>query len=139
VDAYATQAEAVAFLADGALDGYSAGEVGRLLMRASEVLDDKVRRPFAVDGTTFLPTDASIAAAMSLACCAQIEFWLEVGEDHDVSGLANRGVAIGHLRVDALPPELGPRAKRILNGAGLLSGVTLDTTAERFFASQSGA
>lgn len=134
-DAYCTQAELLDFLPAGT----TVVDAARLLMRASELLDDKVRRPFAVDATTFLPTDADLAAAMRDACAAQVEFWLEVGEDHDISGLANRQVSIGHLSVEALPPELGPRAKRILNGAGLLNGVTLDSTAERFFATESGA
>jgi len=113
--AYATADQLAEFLGDDV----SISEPERLLKRASEVLDAKIRAPFAVDDDTSLPEDADLAQALADACCAQVEFWAEVGEDHDVSGLANRQVSIGHLSVQALPPELAPRALRFLAQAGL--------------------
>src|SRR4051794_40827609 len=94
--------------------------MGRILQRASELVDSYVRVPFALDSETNLPSDETIAQVMSDAACAQVEFWLEVGEDHAVSGLANRQVSIMSLNLSALPPELGPRCERILSTAGML-------------------
>ena len=132
-DAYATAAELTAFLAAGTV----VAEPVRLLTRASELLDDVVRRPYAVDTVTGLPTDADVAAVMRDACCAQVEQWLEVGEDNDVDGLAGTQASIaGYSGLRA--PRLAPRALRILRNAGLLSSSELDTTAGRFFATQTG-
>lgn len=133
--AYATPAELDGYLPEGTVPL----DAQRLLERASELLDDTVRRPFAIDDVTKLPTDTEIAEAMRDACMAQVEYWLTVGEAHDIEGMHDRGVSVGHLRVDALPPELGPRAIRTLHVAGLLSSTDLDTTAFRFFATQSGS
>lgn len=96
-------------------------DADRLLERASELLDDKVRAAFDVDDDTDLPTDADVATALEQAACAQVEFWLEVGEEHDTAGEAHVGIAVGNLRVDSLPPEVAPRARRILRHAGLLN------------------
>jgi hypothetical protein len=115
VIAYATTAELTAFLADG---NDQVPDAERLLLRASEMLDDKVRFPFAID-TQGLPTVARVKDAMRDACCAQVEFWLEVGEEHDIEGLGGRQVSVGHLNVAALPDELARRARRILHTAGL--------------------
>lgn len=100
----------------------------RLLARASELIDSKARASFVLNKATDLPTDPAVAAACRDACCAQVEFWLEVGEEHDIAGMANRGAAIGHLRLDALPPELGPRARRILSAAGLFTASLVDSS-----------
>lgn len=110
----------------------------RLLARASELLDDRVRRTFTVDDDTDLPTDTDIAAALSDAACAQVEYWVEVGEEHDVEGLSGVGIAVGTLRLDQLPPELAPRARRILRTAGLLDAPGGLSTADQFFATQVG-
>lgn len=115
--AYATADQLGAFTSDDFdLDG---DEASRILTRASELLDSKIRVPFSVDTETDLPTDTDIATALADACCAQVEFWVGVGEDHDVEGLAGRQVGIGHLSLSALPPELAPRAARILRVSGL--------------------
>ncbi len=118
----------VAYADQAALDAFTPlaatltpSEAARLLQRASELVDDKVRAAYAIDTGTSLPTDTDVATALSDATCAQVEFWLEVGEEHDTGGMANRQVAIGHLSVDRLPPELAPRAFRLMHAAGLLS------------------
>lgn len=115
--AYATPAELNDYLSVDA----SPSDVERLLDRASDLLDDTVRRPYQIDPGTQLPTDPALAAALRQACCAQVEFWLEVGEEHDVEGLHNRQVQVGHLNLSALPPEVAPRTARVLRTAGLLS------------------
>jgi len=133
--AYATEADLTAFLPSTVGD---VPDADRLLERASELLDDKIRTPFAVDTGTQLPTDPDIATALVQACCAQVEYWLDVGEEHDIEGLHHRQVGIGHLQVSSLPPELAPRAQRFLASAGLIAGSAIESTAFRFFATDSG-
>src|ERR1035437_4757101 len=80
-------------------------DASRLLMRASELLYEvtNVRSQRAWDGTIYqyaysgyIPpspyavppyTTANYQQALTLATCAQVEFWLEIGEEHDVLGL----------------------------------------------------
>lgn len=126
--AYATEADLTAWLAAGTV----VDDADRLLQRASELLDDTVTSGFAVDTVTDLPTDTDVAAAMRDACCAQVEYWLEVGEDHDVVGLAGTSVTIGHLTLAKLPAKVADRARRILRNAGLLGGAR-PTASEAFF------
>lgn len=136
MDAYAVASDAEDFMSADVWSVVEA-DADRLLLRASELLDEKVRLPFAID-VDGLPTDPDIAVALRDACCAQLEFWAEVGEEHDTGGMANRQASIGHLSLQQLPPELGPRARRILAVAGLLTASGIDTTAARFFATQGG-
>lgn len=133
MDAYASEADLTAWLPSGTV----VADAERLLRRASELLDDTVRLPFAADSDG-IPTDTEIAAALRDACCAQVEQWLEVGEANDVDGRAGTHVAVaGFSGVRA--PKLAPRAARILRNAGLLTSSGLETTASRFFATQGGA
>lgn len=112
---YATQAELVSFLAEGT----PVPDGARMLARASELLDGVVLAAFSVDTVTNLPTDADVAAAMRDACCAQVEAWLEVGEENDVDGLAGTQIAVtGYAGPRA--PTVAPRAFRILHTAGLM-------------------
>lgn len=116
--AYATSAEYATYRNAAEVD------VDRLLERASELVDDTVRVRFAVSSSTDLPTDTTIAATLRDAVCAQVEYWeLEVGEEHDIAGMGDRQVAIGHLRMEHLPPEVAPRALRHLSIGGLLNPV----------------
>lgn len=131
--AYATPDELAEFLRSTA-----PADAQRLLERASEVVDEKVRARFTIDQDTSLPTDEDTAAALRDAACAQVEFWGEVGEDHDLAGLFGSGVAVGNLRVDKLPPDLAPRARRILLTAGLLDASTGLSMSDQFFATQAG-
>lgn len=103
-------------------------EPGRLLARASELLDDTVRAPFTVvDG---LPSDEAVATALREACCAQVRFWAEVSEEHHVAGMGDMGagtstggVTILGTHIGRLPPELAPEARHVLSAAGLLTPV----------------
>lgn len=64
-------------------------------------------------------TRASILAALSNATCAQVEFWLEVGEEFDVASLGSgASVQAGRVQVNRLPNFIGRRAARILREAG---------------------
>lgn len=115
---YATPAQVDAFMEGGTVDG----DVERLIERASELLDDHLGRAVYDVDDDGLPTDDTVIAVLADACCAQIEFWSLVGEDHDIEGLAGTHVRIGHLDLERLPPVLAPRAARILGGGGLLGG-----------------
>jgi hypothetical protein len=63
--------------------------------------------------------------ALRKAVCYQIEFWMEVGAEHDVAGLRGSLVA-GRLQVHPVAKTLGPRAKRVLQTVGLFyAGVAI--------------
>lgn len=115
---YATPTDLAAWLPDDV----AVAEPARLLARATELLDDHVRTPFALadDG---LPSHAPYREALRGACCAQVEFWAEVGEEHDTAGMGGRQVQLLSLSMQELPPELAPRARRLLSTAGLLAPV----------------
>ncbi|MHB9054248.1 MAG: head-tail connector protein [Thermoleophilia bacterium] len=112
--AYATAAEYKPFSGQDA-----PADFDRLSLRASELIDNSVTEMFDVDDTDKLPTDVDVAAAMRDACCAQVEFWAEVGEENDIDGLAGTKVSAGAFAGDRAP-ELSPRAARILGNAGLI-------------------
>lgn len=115
--AYATAAELAAYLGAPAPT-----DAARLLDRASELMDDTVRAPFTTSGDGDLPTDASIAAAMKNATCAQVEFWQEVGEANDVDGLAGTTIMLTGTTgfQGKRAPVVAPRALRYLKAAGLM-------------------
>jgi hypothetical protein len=92
-------------------------EAERLLVRASELVDDHVRASYAVDDDD-LPTDADVAGALRDAACAQYEAWLEVGEANAIDGLAGAQIAVeGYSGPRA--PVLAPRARQFLRRYGL--------------------
>lgn len=125
--AYATEAELTAYLPDGTV----VTDADRLLARASELIDGTVTSSFAVDADTDLPTDPDVAAALRDATCAQVEQWLEVGEENDIDGLAGTQVSLTDYS-GKRAPKVAPRAFRILQNAGLLNLAT-STTAGEFF------
>lgn len=102
------------------VNGWSAGEIARMLDRASSLVDDLTcRARFKVDedGTAI---DATIAAALRDATCAVVEMWLEVGEDNDVDGLAGESYTVtGYSGLRS--PEASGRVLRPLRQAGLLA------------------
>lgn len=130
---YATEAQLAAYL--GAT--YAApedDEADRLLLRASQLIDTKTRgrAQLAYDGElsagaiggSILPTgpltQAEYRTALEEAACAQVEFWMEFGEEHDIVGLQGHAMS-GRLSVSQLPGRLGRRAADRLLEAGLLS------------------
>lgn len=90
----------------------------RMLVKASEVIDDATlyRAQLAYD----LDQDGA-RDALAQATCDQVEFWLEVGEEHDVTGLRGSLVS-GRVQVHPVAGTLAPRARRTLLRAGLYSG-----------------
>src|ERR1035437_3828661 len=101
---YATQADLAAYLGPEYVCPVDP-DASRLLIRASELLYEVTNRrtQLAWDGTIYqyaysgyIPpspyavppyTTANYQQAITLATCAQVEFWLEIGEEHDVLGL----------------------------------------------------
>lgn len=94
-----------------------------LLDRATELIDSVATAPFNVDLTTGLPVDAGVAATLRDATCAQVRFWLEVGYENDVDGLAGTAVTVGGSGgyQGKRAPERSPQALRIMRNAGLLT------------------
>lgn len=123
MNAYATSDDVEDFVSEDVWLAVVDLDVDRLAARATELIDSKVRAAFAIDDDG-IPTESTIAEAFRDAVCAQIEFWMEVGEEHDTAGMAGRQVSVGHFSIDHLPPELAPRARRILDGQGLLAIAT---------------
>lgn len=98
-------------------------DVGRLLMRATEVVAEHVTVGFMVD-VDGNPSDDDVKAVLRDACCAQVEQWLEVGEDNDVAGYRrDTAMSVGGLNLSALPDVLAPRARRVLRLAGMNSAM----------------
>lgn len=94
-------------------------DADRLLRRASERVDDFVLAGFGLDPFTGLPSDGVVAQALADATCAQVEFWMEVGEEHDVDGIRG-GISVPGSSYES-PPNLAPRARSFLNRAGLMN------------------
>lgn len=87
------------------------------LAKASELIDYFTlgRAALAWDDSD---SDSDTNFAISQAVCDQVEFWCEVGEPHDTSGL--RGSLVGgRLQVHPVSGTLAPRARRTLSNAGL--------------------
>jgi len=104
----------------------------RLLVRASEVIDQALRTAVYDVDTAGAPTDAAVIAALVDAVCAQVEFWETGDEEDDILGpvqsisLAGMQIQYGGSGVVSggrvAPTYLAPRAHRILVNAGLRDG-----------------
>ena len=135
---YATAAQLTAYLSSSAAP-IAGPEADRLLMRASEVLDEvtrdqarlawhgllfQIRYSGYVDPWAIPPhSTGDYKAALSAATCAQVEFWLEVGEEHYIGGLESgpQATIAGKLQISKLPLRLAVRARRALNSVDLLT------------------
>lgn len=113
---YADVADLVAALPADSLEDVDTDDIIR---DACNLIDDKVRAPYPVDATTKLPTDDTIAEALRDATCAQVQFWLETGVEHDIDGLAGTTYSVPGYS-GTRPPVLAPRARRALNRCNLL-------------------
>ncbi|MBP0456248.1 hypothetical protein [Streptomyces montanisoli] len=106
-------------------------DADRLLMRASEDVDDALTAAVYCTDTAGMPTDPAIVQALADAACAQVEYQQATGDDG--TGAAGRwdSVSIGPVSLsgrkdgpaDAGDVDLAPRAHRALRRAGLLPGV----------------
>jgi hypothetical protein len=112
-DTYATREQVVARVSTA----YTVpDDISAMLAKASELID------FATQGRAQLAWDddpeSTTSAAVTNAVADQIEFWLEVGEEHDVASLSGSLLG-GRVQIQKLPPYLGRRPMRTLMAAGL--------------------
>lgn len=122
ISQYATAADLEAYIGNAYV---MPDEPDRLLLRASELIGEKTFQ--RSEGVWFVvdvdhPTNA-YTDALRLATCAQVEFWLEVGEEFDVTN-AQGSMAISRVQIHKLPPKLALRAFRYLFNVGLISAMT---------------
>lgn len=121
--AYASRSDLAAYTGADA-----PAQAERLLERASELIDSKVIAPYTVDDDD-MPSDATQRQAFRDATCAQVEWWIETGDEKGVLA-AYSSVSIGSLSLSrgsagssAMTGEaLAPRARVHLANADLLYG-----------------
>jgi hypothetical protein len=125
--AYATRADLAAWVGSSQTLPDTT-EQDRLLERASTIVDGLlVAAVYDVDSDGN-PIDTDVAAALSDATCAQVEWWLESGDELGASA-SWASVSIGSVRLGggqgesgASAPAAAPRATSRLQLAGLLPG-----------------
>lgn len=137
-DPYATEEQLAEWLLGGAYeDETPTGEAAeRVLARASELIGACSFGMYEIDSVTGLPVVASVISSLRDATCAQVEQWLEVGEENDIAGWNRRkSMSFGSVSVQELPAVLAPRAARILASEGILNDLGReladDTTGEQ--------
>jgi hypothetical protein len=118
--AYATTTQLQAYLGTASLPA----DAQRLLNRASDLVD------FVTLGR-IETTDTEQMLAARNATCAQVEYWITMGEDTDISGASYESISIGTFQMTTSSSEssktkslgskhgLAPRAGRILFLAGM--------------------
>lgn len=108
--AYATITELASYL--GIPEADLPPDANRQLQQASMLVD------YATMNRTSLAENADTAKKATIA---QVEFWMEAGEESDIYGAKNfRSHSIGGVSIQGRISELAPRAKRILSIEGLL-------------------
>ena len=118
--AYATTTELQAYLGTASLPA----DAQRLLDRASDLVD------FVTLGKINVSIPYQEQAAQN-ATCAQVEYWITMGEDTDISGASYESISIGTFQMTTSSSDsaktqslgskhgLAPRAGRILFLAGM--------------------
>jgi len=113
--------------------GLAPPDAARLLVRASEVIDQALRIAiYDVDAVTGAPTEAAVIQVLADATCAQVEFWETGDEEDDILGPV-QGISLAGMQIQyggsgvvsggrVSPTYLAPRAHRILVNAGLRDG-----------------
>lgn len=127
MDAYATSAQLATFLGTAA-----PADADRLLDRATELITDETRTAVYTVDTNGVATDANVLAGFADATCAQVEYWLTGDEEEDILGPLESasigGMGQGYGSSNRVTPMyLAPRAARILQIVGLLSGSVRST------------
>lgn len=101
-------------------------EATRILTSASKTIERATKSAiYATDGNGY-PTDAAVRQAFADATCAQVEWWLETGDETGSAG-QYQNVSIGSVSLargsGAVPgQQLAPKAATELDGAGVLPG-----------------
>lgn len=124
-ESYATLGELADYLHDTPPDG-----AGKLLVRASRRIDTVLIGAYYAVDDDGLPTNATVAAALRDAVCAQVEWWDEQG-DATGNGAAGEWLTVGVGKVhlsrtgprgggEAVTKRIAPSSLEILQAAGLL-------------------
>lgn len=124
---YATTADLATYLGVDADDLPS--DAARLLTRAGELFDSVTLGRFGDEAT--VEADATALARAKRAECAQVEYWIEAGEDSDIQGGITAYKA-GSVSIQRRPGQTGsgssnrdrvsPRARDALFLGGFLNG-----------------
>lgn len=124
---YATLAQLAGYLHDDeSATGQLPADAGRLLKRASELVQDSTVTAVYMHDSEGNPTEPLTVSAFQNATCAQVEYWLTGDEEDDVQGPL-QGMSVGSQQQQfgaganrATPMYLAPRAARFLRLGGLL-------------------
>ena len=106
--------------------GLTPADAARLLVRASEVIDQALRTAIYAVDTTGAPTDVAVIQVLADATCAQVEFWETGDEEDDILGPVDQ-LSLAGMRIQFTstrgerqsPTYLAPRAHRILVNNGM--------------------
>ena len=115
---YATVSDLTARLS-AAYDVPDTAVAEKLLVRASEIIDWATLNRAQIFYEDDPDDDLGWRTTLKNATCDQVEFWLEVGEEHDVASMRG-SIVSGRLQIHPTPPRLGDRAKQTLINGGLL-------------------
>jgi hypothetical protein len=120
-----------AYATDGDFVAYTGQEppadINRRLQRASDLIDERLIGAFYATDGNGNPTDANMIAALKNATCAQVEYWIETGDELGTSEqfeilqigsvVLNRGGKSAATK--SRTPPLAPRAIGELRRGGL--------------------
>lgn len=120
--AYATKEQLRTYLGGAQLpDGHN-----RMLDRASDLIDDVLVGVIYDVDASGNPTDADVEQALADAVCAQVEWWIETGDEHGVASQFSSVSAgsVSMVRANSATSgtpagPVAPRAIRHLRVAGL--------------------
>ena len=118
--AYTTLEEVTAYVSE---DHYLPTDVNRLIARADETIDYYTHHRFPYYEPIMTPEELSFyKGLMKNATCAQIEYWLEMGERIGIAGGdAMKDYKTKDLSVSGVYQTLAPRARMQLMRTGWLN------------------
>jgi hypothetical protein len=121
---YALAADVVAWVGAGQTLPVTA-EITRLIRDACIVIDEALIGFVYPSDVNLNPTDAATIQAFNDATCAQVEWWVETGDEFgDGTNIASYSIEGASVTFRKAPPRLAPRAEEVLRVAGILPSVT---------------
>lgn len=100
-------------------------EITRLIKAACILIDAVLIGVVYTTDVNGNPTDAATIQAFNDATCAQVEYWVENGDEfgdaHDILQYSIEGLTVQFRKA---PPRLAPRAWDVLRIAGILPSIT---------------
>lgn len=121
---YAVAADVVTWVGAGQTLPVTA-EVTRLIRNACIVLDANLIGFVYPTDVNLNPTDAATIQAFNDATCAQVEYWIENGDEFgDGNNIASYSIEGASVTFRKPVPKLAPKAADVLRIAGILPSVT---------------